>query len=420
MTEKANRPRLPIPAPICGAEPNSWAQSTITVRFTEIARRTMAENDFPLQTVAQLERLLQEIPAGPLRPLNDRAAPDAAAWDDYLEPYAGMNWLEVPWFLAEHYFYRRILEATGYFSNGAGQGRDPFARAKRDGLQQSLANLSAWMTQLEHWRADLPAGERLTRLLYMDLWGNQADYSLWPADGEENPNHTDATAAADYLLSDAVPAIATHLQAGKGKDSCVGLVMDNAGAELIFDLALADELLSGGIAARVRLYLKAHPTFVSDAIPADVQATIAALQRAAVPQARHLGERLQAYQEAERLQLHTHFFWNSPLEGWKMPADLRRELSAAHLVISKGDANYRRWLGDRHWPNTAPFGDVMAYFPAPFAALRTLKAELVCGLAPGAAERADRHDPHWMVNGRWAVAQFSLTPESTSRSPEPA
>ncbi len=420
MAELANRPRLSIPAPLRGAEPDSWARSTITVRFKEIARRMMAENDFPPRVIARLEALLAEIPLVSLHPLSDRAAPDAAAWDGYLEPYAGMNWLEVPWFLAEHYFYRRILEATGYFSAGAGAGRDPFARAKQDGLQQSLAHLAAWMEPWERWSDDLPPGERLTRLLYLDLWGNQADYSLWPATGEENPNHADSAAAAAYLLCDHIPAIAAHLLTGEGKDACVGLVMDNAGAELIFDLALADELLRAGVAARVILYLKAHPTFVSDAIPADVQATVTALQCSVILPARRLGARLQAYLEAGQVQMRTHFYWNSPLEGWELPVDLRRELAMAHLVISKGDANYRRWLGDRHWPETAPFAAVMAYFPAPFAALRTLKAELVCGLAPGAAARAARRDPRWMVNGRWAVAQFNLTPESTSHLSEPA
>src|SRR3990170_8219336 len=77
-----------------------------------------------------------------------------------------------------------------------------------------------------------------------------------------------------------------------------------------------------------------------------------------------------------RLQIH-----------FQLPDDLRSELGRMALVIVKGDANYRRLLGDGHWPPTTPFEKVPAYFPVPLVALRTLKAELIVGLQPGEAER---------------------------------
>lgn len=46
------------------------------------------------------------------------------------------------------------------------------------------------------------------------------------------------------------------------------------------------------------------------------------------------------------------------------------------LVFVKGDANYRRLIGDRLWPTDTPFSDVAGYFPTRLCALRTLKAEL--------------------------------------------
>lgn len=55
------------------------------------------------------------------------------------------------------------------------------------------------------------------------------------------------------------------------------------------------------------------------------------------------------------------------------PKDLRDESA---LVFLKGDANYRRLIGDRLWPTDTPFSDVAGYFPAKLCALRTLKAEL--------------------------------------------
>jgi hypothetical protein len=74
----------------------------------------------------------------------------------------------------------------------------------------------------------------------------------------------------------------------------------------------------------------------------------------------------------------------------------------------KGDVNYRRLLGDAHWPPTTPFEQATAYFPAPLMALRTLKAELVVGLRVDEAERRQAQDPDWLVNGRYGLVQARL------------
>jgi hypothetical protein len=93
---------------------------------------------------------------------------------------------------------------------------------------------------------------------------------------------------------------------------------------------------------------------------------------------------------------------------WNMPDPLLRELAQADLIISKGDANYRRLLGDRHWQFTTPFDDVVCYLPAPFVAIRTLKSEMVAGLDPGQPERVAIQDPNWLIDGRWGMIQFYL------------
>jgi Damage-control phosphatase ARMT1-like domain len=73
----------------------------------------------------------------------------------------------------------------------------------------------------------------------------------------------------------------------------------------------------------------------------------------------------------------------------------------------KGDANYRRLLGDRKWDFTAPFTDVVGvYFPCPVCALRTLKAELGCGMDADQVEKAKSLDDNWLVNGRFGVVHF--------------
>jgi hypothetical protein len=165
----------------------------------------------------------------------------------------------------------------------------------------------------------------------------------------------------------------------------------------------------------VRFHAKLHPTYVSDATEADVRATIAALSAEEHPATRALGQRLQMALSDNRLVLRSHPFWTSPLDMWDMPAELRREFGASTLVISKGDMNYRRLLGDRHWPFETPFADLLGYFPAPLLALRTLKSELIVGLARGEAEKIAQSDPHWLTDGQWGVIQF-FTATTTSAS----
>jgi len=77
------------------------------------------------------------------------------------------------------------------------------------------------------------------------------------------------------------------------------------------------------------------------------------------------------------------------------------------LALTKGDANYRRLLGDRAWPLDVPFAEVVSYFPAPLCALRTLKSEIGCGVAVEASVRAAAEDPRWMLSGRYGVIQFA-------------
>jgi hypothetical protein len=91
---------------------------------------------------------------------------------------------------------------------------------------------------------------------------------------------------------------------------------------------------------------------------------------------------------------------------WAMPDDLRILLAEADVVLAKGDANYRRALGDAHWPFTTPLADVVSYFPAPMVFLRTCKAEVIAGLSNAQVRELQQRDPAWLTNGEWGVIQF--------------
>lgn len=38
--------------------------------------------------------------------------------------------------------------------------------------------------------------------------------------------------------------------------------------------------------------------------------------------------------------------------------------------------------------------------------IRTIKADIVCGLAPDTAEQCEKADPKWMENGDYGVIQY--------------
>jgi hypothetical protein len=62
----------------------------------------------------------------------------------------------------------------------------------------------------------------------------------------------------------------------------------------------------------------------------------------------------------------------------------------------------------RPWDLSLPFGEVASYFPSPVCPLRTLKAELGCGMAADKTAAASQADPtNWMVSGKYGVVQFN-------------
>jgi uncharacterized protein with ATP-grasp and redox domains len=254
--------------------------------------------------------------------------------------------------------------------------------------------------------SDLPqeAYARFESLLHASLWGNRTDLSYNVA--EQVGKGAGLEDERSNLLVDHTRQVWDHLSTQACRDLVI--ITDNAGTELLMDLALSDFLLSSGLVTLITLHLKPQPFFVSDAMPIDLRAGLKALTRGR-DEARALSHIAQAHLQNGRLRMHTHWSYATSLFYFQMPDDLRTELERADLVILKGDVNYRRLVGDVRWPPTTPFQRATAYFPAPFVALRTLKGELILGLRPGQAEELNAQDPDWMVNGRRGLIQGRLS-----------
>jgi uncharacterized protein with ATP-grasp and redox domains len=366
-------------------------------RVPRIVDDTLAANTFSPEIVAALRALRDEITHGTIQPLTENA-PDVEFWNLSAREYIGKSWLDVPWFWAETFFFRRILQATRYFQMGNGHLHDPFANLKQ-------RELDAAMTVLPRTLDDLPESDAdaFEALLHAALWGNRADLSMFSAHGiaamrarRENER--------EFLMVDDTARVWNHLQTRTAR---VDFICDNAGTELAYDLALVDFLLRANLAERVVMHVKPQPFYVSDAMVHDVEHTLDAFAKSESARVREIAERLARARTLSRLTLMTHPFWVLCKFFFEMPDDLRATLTPAHLIISKGDANYRRLVGDFHWEPTTLFANVTEHMPAPLVAVRTTKAPLIVGLQPNEPARLRSLDPNWLVNGKRGVIQFS-------------
>jgi hypothetical protein len=425
-------PLLDLPEPIYSNTPGTWAYDTMSRRVdAEILQRTYEDNQETFESTAfqkvneRFQALRQELQNAattkltylddlPVSASADRVK-EAAEWKQLLEPYvqAGDTWLSAPWMVTEFYVYRRVMQALDYWNkDSAGYQYDPFLKQKRAGLISSTGSAEAMLAKIP----DLPATkEGIAIAASIALWGNKMDLSLWPADAANADKDVFSVileAAVENLLHNDEDVLAAHCdklrQSGGGQ---VDIIVDNAGFELITDLALAQHLIQAGIAKTVTFQLKSHPTFVSDALEKDLLEHVehyASLDTAQYPHAQAAGALWKKYLETGQWKCIEDAFWVQPFAMWDMTEPLRTDMaSRCDLAFVKGDANYRRLLGDRLWDYSAPFGDVVgSYFPCPVCALRTLKAELGCGMDADQVERAKKLDDNWMVNGRFGVVQF--------------
>jgi Damage-control phosphatase ARMT1-like domain len=304
------------------------------------------------------------------------------------------GWYELSFLAAENLLYAGLLEAVGYHRPGAWQFVDPFAPMKAaelggSGADDELAVLDELSTR--------PDDAQFGALVLASLWGNRADLGFLINAGPGEPD-----GRRDDVLVDDRPALDPRLDGGT-----VTVVADNAGRELLADLALIDHLLRTGRASSIVLHVKPAPYFVSDATMSDVLSALRRMTAAATPAARAVGARLTTALRNGVLTVRTDPFWFTPRPYTEMPPALEGELAASRLIIVKGDLNYRRLVQDRHWPATASFADLTAYFPGPVLALRTCKSEVMVGLDAATVERLDTAGDGWRTSGDYGLIQLS-------------
>jgi hypothetical protein len=374
------------PPPLRTDGSNEFARYSMQVRVPRIVRDVVERNpDYSPEVRGSLEQLARDIESNARLPAPRHPAPDLKAWTAAHAEHAHESWLDAEWFHAELAAYREIASRCEFWESG----RDPFAPAKTEELEGDRP----WS------RADAAVAsggsrlQRVTTLLDECLWANRVDlsYAIAASRGREEGD----------LLVDEREAAAARLTA---PGAHVHVVADNTGTELALDLALVDALLED-TTARASIHLKAQPVFVSDALPRDLWQLVDAMQAGERTALHRLGERLRTAFDDRRLEIVPGLFWSGPRFLWEAPPRLARTLRSATAVLLKGDANYRRLVGDASWSPEEPFASAAAFMGTTVVCARTMKSDSVLGLPAGLAGKLDAVDPRWRVEGRRGVIQ---------------
>ncbi|MGW2255150.1 damage-control phosphatase ARMT1 family protein [Kitasatospora sp. NPDC001660] len=377
-------------APVIISSESPFASDVFAKRHPALIERLTGAWPFEPGQRQALSELAEEGVHGVIRPLPDSAS-DYQLWRKWGSAYYGRRWAEAPFLWAESFFYRRLLEATGFFKPGPWQGVDLFAPFKQAELAGEV--VSAEISALDDV-ADLAADERGQALLLSSLWGNRADLALQITAGRG--------IQASGLVADDSERLWELLRSAPG--GTVAMIADNASSEMVADLVLVDHLLAHGLAGEMVLHVKPAPYYVSDATLGDVADCLRALLLGK-GEAHAVGERLREAAAVGRLRVRTNAFWCAPFDFTAMPESLRSDLAAATLTILKGDLNYRRLVGDRWWEPTLPFTEVTGYFPGQVATLRTLKSDVVVGIGAEQLGELDRSGIGWRTAGTHALIQ---------------
>lgn len=354
-----------------------------------------------------------------------------------------MAWHNSPWLYTECYMYRLIHTCFSRRETTFWIGYDVFARQKSTSLKSSktvIVELVQWLLEIcqKIHKNEVKSAENmkalLEEMLQVSLWGNATDLLLLISVSVEELQSRQGKRSREMfkgnVVDDDTEQVWELLSAMPENSSKreIHVVLDNSGFEFVTDLVLVAYLLAANYAKTVVLHGKAIPWFVSDVTASDLDVTLDTLEHGnfsgtvTPEEASSLNEfsaQLRAYLTSGRLRYEAHPFWTTQHSYARLPQvapQLYQDLSAAELVIFKGDLNYRKLVFDGLWPRTTTFQHALgalgdrakaAGSGLRILALRTCKADTCVGLAPG---RESEIDPEatgeWTRTGKYAVISF--------------
>lgn len=383
-----------IPPLIMTSDPDSFANFTISTRKPQIIDQILDSKEFSLDIKRAFLDFQSELTSGHVQSLKENTV-DRVIWDQDLSQWIGKKWTEIPWLLAESYFYRRILEITKYFQSGPLKEVDPFDNLKKQEMDDGIITLIDLFPKLDIKNSY----EQFFQFCTKSLWGNRGDLSISAGlDQDMNTQHhriiIDETRVAYHYLT-------------QKQDNLIAYFVDNTGKELFFDFALIDFLLQTGLAKQITCFVKSQPFYVSDAMPKDFFKSIKMMDSSNSSPVKELSQRINNNINSGTITLKSPPFLTYGRTYDQLPKSFYDDLASYDLVILKGDLNYRRVMRDRHWHPTTPTAIAAGYFPTSFLIFRTLKAELIVGLTNEILSSIEsENDPDWLTNGKRGLITF--------------
>ncbi|KXJ92562.1 hypothetical protein Micbo1qcDRAFT_188133 [Microdochium bolleyi] len=442
----------------------------ITGAIDDVHRTIMASED--AEKTAEGKKILEDLVAlkyelqhdRKLSPIRDDGQSDVVLYNNELEALGTPSWFNIPWLFSECYLYRRM--STSFSLSEHWKSYDVFARQKADTFRSSRPAVYELASHFKDLVPKLTAKpddtgktaaehEEAQKLLFKEmceicLWGNATDLSLLTSLSYEDIQKLQGAEARkasekNILANDLQQAYETLKKARDAgqKERRVDIVLDNSGFELYVDLILASYLLTSNLATHVVLHPKSIPWFVSDVLPSDFASILSALasparfftpeddedakpsvplSNAEVTDISFVFSQLVQHHAEGQLLLRPNRFWTHGGSFWRLPSadkELYEDLKASELVIFKGDLNYRKLTGDAMWDPTTPFTEAIGPLGpgsgVNVMALRTCKADVVVGLAPGLDEElraregggGDSGSRKWAWSGKYAVVSYS-------------
>lgn len=387
------------------------------------------------QIVRQILGLIEDILANKRLEPFISTLPGLQSYNETLAKFGHTHWLTAPWLFSECFLYRVVDVIIKSQSNWT--QFDVFEVQKRGAFTASsngVYNLVPRYKELSESKPSESKPSELYPIFYelveVALWGNAIDLSLLAnatLEDLQSRQGSDAIAeAANNVLCNDLPQAWQRLLSAPTKR--VDFVLDNAGFEFFTDIVLGLFLLDSKLADKVVFHCKTRPWMVSDTMLKDYPLFLEDIR--SFPEHRdeinYLVDRLEQYKEKGAFELEENEFWCvdldyaniSPKETKYGGAQLWEYFQDSALVIVKGDLNYRKLTADRQWPKDTPFTTAirdLATSGVHLLALRTCKADVCVGLAPGKDEelsaywksQGNEYGSQWTASGKWAVVSYS-------------
>ena len=438
--------------------PASLAYSTARTRWPKIIIAAIADVKVALSqhfqdtmeyedgkdVIKDLENALSNLESDArIMPLPEDGTSAVKGFNDELGHLGLMSWHNSPWLYTENYMYRLINTCFSKRRTIFWRTYDVFAVQKTSALKSSqsvILELVQWYEQIDRKTHEDKLMDKeslkalMDEMIQVSLWGIATDLLLLISLSVEELQSRQGKKSRELFKKNVVDddteqvwALSTSIQNGGSKRE-IHIVLDNAGFEFLTDLILAAYLLAANYATKIVLHGKDIPWFVSDVNVGDLETTLNILENAdfSVPvpetEARYLKDfasELRGHFASGRLCYEADPFWTTQHPYARLPElapELYKQLTAAELVIFKGDLNYRKLVFDGLWPRTTTFQHALGPLGTTdqvgtkglrILSLRTCKADTCVGLAAGKEEEVDpKGTGEWTKTGKYAVISF--------------